>query len=204
VVWLAQMVAVMPSILGDQSRIRTGWMWRWCRMTLPPWRWSLNPQAAAVLPVEALPTGGREAGRAVGAGLREGGVRPAGRPPAVVFHPVRDRVIDVGSMAMYKNTARRDRSRVATGTAVWPAARRSLDNRAPTRRSGRQSDCWPSPRQSAGADIMSARSVRELPLAARVAPAGQADGSEFAGEWRRTPGTVRRGRRFTRHRVAVV
>ena len=38
VVWLAQMVAVMPSIAGDQARIRTGWMWPWCRMTRPPRR----------------------------------------------------------------------------------------------------------------------------------------------------------------------
>ena len=29
VVWLAQMVALMPSIFGDHSRTRTGWMWRW-------------------------------------------------------------------------------------------------------------------------------------------------------------------------------
>jgi hypothetical protein len=36
VAWLAQMVAVMPSMAGDQSRFRTGRMWRWCRMTLPP------------------------------------------------------------------------------------------------------------------------------------------------------------------------
>ena len=33
VVWLAQMVAVMPSIERDQSRIKTGRMWLWCRMT---------------------------------------------------------------------------------------------------------------------------------------------------------------------------
>ena len=31
VVWLAQMVPAMPSILGDHSRIRTGRIWRWCR-----------------------------------------------------------------------------------------------------------------------------------------------------------------------------
>jgi hypothetical protein len=30
VVWLAQMVPAMPSILGDHSRIRTGRIWRWC------------------------------------------------------------------------------------------------------------------------------------------------------------------------------
>src|SRR6185312_7622150 len=35
VVWLAQMVAVMPSIVGDQSRIRTGRMWRGARWSHP-------------------------------------------------------------------------------------------------------------------------------------------------------------------------
>src|SRR5260370_18309243 len=38
VVWLAQMVAAMPSILGDQSRIRIGRMWRWGRGAPPPRR----------------------------------------------------------------------------------------------------------------------------------------------------------------------
>jgi hypothetical protein len=38
VVRLAQMVAAMPSISGDHSRIRTGRMWLWCRMTRPPRR----------------------------------------------------------------------------------------------------------------------------------------------------------------------
>jgi len=42
VVWLAQMVAAMPSIERDQSRIRTGRMWPWCRMTRPPRHYSWN------------------------------------------------------------------------------------------------------------------------------------------------------------------
>jgi len=33
VVWLAQMVAAMPSIFGDQSRMTTGRMWPWCSRT---------------------------------------------------------------------------------------------------------------------------------------------------------------------------
>src|SRR5258705_12265572 len=36
VVWLAQMVPAMPSILGDHSRLRTGRIWRWCRKAPPP------------------------------------------------------------------------------------------------------------------------------------------------------------------------
>ena len=42
VVWLAQMVPAMPSILGDHSRIRTGRIWRWCRMAPPPRRVRAN------------------------------------------------------------------------------------------------------------------------------------------------------------------
>jgi hypothetical protein len=42
VVWLAQMVRAMPSILGDHSRIRTGRMWRWCKMAPPPRRVRAN------------------------------------------------------------------------------------------------------------------------------------------------------------------
>ena len=42
VVWLAQMVPAMPSILGDRSRIRTGRIWRWCRMAPPPRRVRAN------------------------------------------------------------------------------------------------------------------------------------------------------------------
>jgi hypothetical protein len=42
---LAQMVAVMPSIGGDHSRIRAGRMWRWCRITLPPLWFTLNQNA---------------------------------------------------------------------------------------------------------------------------------------------------------------
>ena len=45
VVWLAQMVAVMPSIFGDQTRIRTGRMWRWCKMEPPPRRVRANHSA---------------------------------------------------------------------------------------------------------------------------------------------------------------
>src|SRR5262245_45333274 len=54
----------------------------------------LEPQCAAFVPLQALPAGGGRSVRAVpvSAGLRECGVRPAGRVPAVVFHPVRDRV----------------------------------------------------------------------------------------------------------------
>src|SRR5262249_60485778 len=53
-------------------------------------------QGAAFLPLEALLADGGRAGRAVVAGLRVGGVGPAGRVPAVVFDPVRDRVAAVG------------------------------------------------------------------------------------------------------------
>ncbi len=35
----------MPSILGDQSRIRTGRIWRWCRMAPPPRRVRANQSA---------------------------------------------------------------------------------------------------------------------------------------------------------------
>jgi hypothetical protein len=58
----------------------------------------LEPQGAVFVPLEALPAGGGRTGRAgsVSAGLRERGVRPAGRLLAVVFHPVRDRVCGVG------------------------------------------------------------------------------------------------------------
>ena len=45
VVWLAQMVPAMPSILGDHSRIRTGRIWRWCRMAPPPRRVRANQSA---------------------------------------------------------------------------------------------------------------------------------------------------------------
>ena len=38
VVWLAQMVPAMPSILGDHSRIRTGRIWRRCKIAPPPRR----------------------------------------------------------------------------------------------------------------------------------------------------------------------
>jgi hypothetical protein len=60
----------------------------------------LEPQVLRFVPLEALPAGRGRAGRAgragsVAAGLREGGVRQAGRLPAVVFHPVRDRVAGV-------------------------------------------------------------------------------------------------------------
>jgi len=60
----------------------------------------LEPQGAAFVPLEALPAGSSRPGRAgsVSAGLRECGVRPAGRPPAVVFHPVRDRVAGAGGL----------------------------------------------------------------------------------------------------------
>lgn len=44
-VLLAQIVAGMPSIGGDHSRIRTGRMWRWCSRTLPPRRLMLNQKA---------------------------------------------------------------------------------------------------------------------------------------------------------------
>ena len=44
-VWLAQMVAAMPSIFGDQSRIRTGRMWRWRKMEPPPRRVRANHSA---------------------------------------------------------------------------------------------------------------------------------------------------------------
>src|SRR5215813_6295788 len=53
-------------------------------------------QGAAFLPLEALLADGGRAGRAVVAGLRVGGVGPAGRVPAVVFDPVRDRVAVAG------------------------------------------------------------------------------------------------------------
>src|ERR1700687_6144313 len=36
VVWLAQMVPAMPSILGDHSRIRTGRIWRGWRVAAAP------------------------------------------------------------------------------------------------------------------------------------------------------------------------
>jgi hypothetical protein len=41
VVWLAQMLAAMPSIFGDHSRIKNDRIWRWCKMA-PPLRlvWS--------------------------------------------------------------------------------------------------------------------------------------------------------------------
>ena len=54
----------------------------------------LEPGGAAFVPLEALPAGRGRAARAgsVAAGLRECGVRQARRPPAVVCHPVRDRV----------------------------------------------------------------------------------------------------------------
>jgi hypothetical protein len=45
VVWLAQMVAAMPSIFGDQSRTRTGRIWRWCNMAPPPRRVRANQSA---------------------------------------------------------------------------------------------------------------------------------------------------------------
>jgi hypothetical protein len=45
VVWLAKMVGWMPSILGDHSRTRTGRTWRWCRMPLPPRRFTPNQKA---------------------------------------------------------------------------------------------------------------------------------------------------------------
>jgi len=100
VVWLAQMVAVMPSIAGDQARIRTGRMWPWCRNDTAATAVELKPHGAAFVPLEALPAGRGRAGPAgsVSAGLRECGVRQAGRPPAVVFHPVRDRVPGVGGL----------------------------------------------------------------------------------------------------------
>src|SRR5215472_9278729 len=53
-------------------------------------------QGAAFLPLEALRAGRGQPGGAVVAGLRVGGVRPAGRVPAVVFDPVRDRVAVLG------------------------------------------------------------------------------------------------------------
>lgn len=45
VVWLAQMVAAMSAILGDHWRIRTGRMWRWCKMAPPPRRVRANQNA---------------------------------------------------------------------------------------------------------------------------------------------------------------
>src|ERR1700694_427370 len=42
VAWLAQMVAAMPSILGDHSRIKTDRRWRWCRIAPPPRRVRAN------------------------------------------------------------------------------------------------------------------------------------------------------------------
>ena len=60
----------------------------------------LEPQSAAFVPLEALRACGSRPVRAVpvSAGLRERGVRPAGRLPAVVFHPVRDRVPAIGGL----------------------------------------------------------------------------------------------------------
>ena len=51
-----------------------------------------EPRGAAFVPLEASRAG------SVAASLREGSVRHAGRPPAVVCHPVRDRVCDVGGL----------------------------------------------------------------------------------------------------------
>ena len=54
VVWLAQMVPAMPSILGDHSRIRTGRIWRWCRMAPPPRRVRANHCALRVVGLGCL------------------------------------------------------------------------------------------------------------------------------------------------------
>jgi len=75
----------MPSISGDQSRIRTGRMWPWCKMTRPPRRWSWN-HSRIPLAGAAAAGGGPRGGAALGGVVdRDGLEQVAGDLFAAVF-----------------------------------------------------------------------------------------------------------------------
>ena len=94
VVWLAQMVPAMPSILGDQSRIRTGRIWRWCRMAPPPRRVRANHCALRLCRSRLFAPPSVAKSRQVPA-VRESPVGSARRSPTVEHHPVGDSVTAV-------------------------------------------------------------------------------------------------------------
>jgi hypothetical protein len=99
VVWLAQMVAVMPSMRATSRGSRRPDV-AVVQDDAAAAEVKLEPQGAALVPLLALLARGGPVGRAVSvsAGLRECHMGPAGRPPAVVSHPMRDRVAGAGGL----------------------------------------------------------------------------------------------------------